>query len=101
VTSAQRASALPDVPTIAESGLSGFEAVGWMGVLAPAGTPKPVIDKLNRQIVDSLKAEDMTKMLVTQGFDMMTGTPEEFAAFIARDIPRWAEAVKTSGATAD
>jgi tripartite-type tricarboxylate transporter receptor subunit TctC len=99
VTSARRSQALPDVPTIAESGLSGFEAVGWMGVLAPAGTPKPVVDKLNRQIVDSLKAGDMTKMLVTQGFDMMTGTPEDFAAFIARDIPRWAEAVKTSGAT--
>ena len=99
VTSAKRANALPDVPTIAESGFSGFEAVGWMGLVAPAGTPKPVIDKLNRQIVESLKAEDMTKMLVTQGFDMMTGSPEDFAAFIARDIPRWAEAVKTSGAT--
>jgi tripartite-type tricarboxylate transporter receptor subunit TctC len=87
------------VPTIAESGLAGFEAAGWMGLLAPAGTPKAVIDKLNRQIVDSVKAESMSKMLVSQGFDVMTGSPDDFAAFIARDIPRWAEAVKISGAT--
>jgi len=99
VTSATRSKALPDVPTIAESGLAGFEAAGWMGLLAPAGTPKPVIDKLNRLVVDSVKADDMTKMLVGQGFDVMTGSPEDFAAFIARDLPRWAEAVKTSGAT--
>jgi tripartite-type tricarboxylate transporter receptor subunit TctC len=99
VTSATRSKALPDVPTIAESGLAGFEAAGWMGLLAPAGTPKAVIDKLNRQIVDSVKAESMSKMLVGQGFDVMTSSPEDFAAFIARDIPRWAEAVKISGAT--
>jgi tripartite-type tricarboxylate transporter receptor subunit TctC len=101
VTSATRSKALPDVPTIAESGLAGFEAAGWMGLLAPAGTPKAVIDKLNRQIVDSVKAESMSKMLVSQGFDVMTSSPEDFAAFIARDIPRWAEAVKISGATVD
>jgi tripartite-type tricarboxylate transporter receptor subunit TctC len=101
VTSAARSKVLPDVPTIAEAGVAGFEAVGWMGLLASAGTPKPVVDKLNRQIVDSLMGQDMTKMLVGQGFDMMTSTPEEFAAFIAEDIPRWAEAVKISGATAD
>jgi tripartite-type tricarboxylate transporter receptor subunit TctC len=98
VTSAMRTKVLPEVPTIAETGLAGFEAVGWMGLLAPAGTPKPVVDKLNRQIVDSVKAKDMVKMLVGQGFDVMTGTPEEFTAFIAKDIPKWAEAVKISGA---
>jgi tripartite-type tricarboxylate transporter receptor subunit TctC len=101
VTSAVRSKVLPDVPTLAETGLAGFEAVGWMGLLAPAGTPKPVIDKLNAQIVDSMKSQDMTKMLVGQGFDMMADTPEEFAAFIAKDLSRWAEAVKISGATAN
>jgi tripartite-type tricarboxylate transporter receptor subunit TctC len=101
VTSAIRSKTLPNVPTVAEAGIPDFEAAGWMGILAPAGTPKPVIDKLNRQIVDSLKSQDMTTMLVDQGFDMIAGTPEEFTAFIAKDIPRWAEAVKISGATAD
>jgi tripartite-type tricarboxylate transporter receptor subunit TctC len=101
VTSASRSKVLPDVPTIAEAGVAGFEAVGWMGLLASAGTPKPVIDKLNRQIVDSLKSQDMTTMLVGQGFDLRAGTPEEFSAFIAKDIPRWAEAVKVSGVRAD
>jgi tripartite-type tricarboxylate transporter receptor subunit TctC len=101
VTSASRSTVLPDVPTIAEAGVSGFEAVGWMGLLAPAGTPKPIIEKLNRQIVDSLKGHDMTTLMVGQGFELKADTPEEFRAFIAKDIPRWAEAVKISGATAD
>jgi len=101
VTSASRSKVLPDVPTIAEAGIPGFEAVGWMGLLASAGTPKPVVDKLNKQIVESLKSRDMTTMLVGQGFDLKAGTPEEFSAFIAADIPRWAEAVKISGASAD
>jgi len=101
VTSASRSKVLPDVPTIAEAGVAGFEAVGWMGLLASAGTPKPVVEKLNKQIVDSLKSQEMTTMLVRQGFDLEASKPEDFGAFIARDIPRWAEAVKISGATAD
>jgi len=101
VTSASRSTVLPDVPTIAETGVSDFEAVGWMGLLAPAGTPKPVIEKLNRQIVASLKGQDMTTLMVGQGFELKADTPEEFGAFIAKDIPRWAAAVKISGATVD
>lgn len=101
LTSSSRSRVLPNVPTIAEAGIPGFEAVGWMAVFAPGSTPKPIVDKLNRQIIDAIKSSDFNAMLVGQGFDLIADTPEEFAVFLHKDIARWAQAVKVSGATAD
>jgi tripartite-type tricarboxylate transporter receptor subunit TctC len=101
VMSAVREPTLPNVPTVAEQGFPGFEASGWMGMLAPAGTPKPIIDKLNKELVAALRSEEMSKFLANQGFSVIANSPEEFAAFLPKDLKRWADAVKYSGATAD
>jgi tripartite-type tricarboxylate transporter receptor subunit TctC len=99
--SGSREPALPNVPTVAESGVPGFEAAGWMGILAPAGTPKPIVDKLNKEIVAALQSKEIKDLLTAQGFDLVANSPAEFSAFLAKDYPRWVEAVKISGATAD
>jgi tripartite-type tricarboxylate transporter receptor subunit TctC len=101
VMSAVREPTLPNVPTVAEQGFPGFEASGWMGMLAPAGTPKPIIDKLNKELVAALRSEEMSKFLANQGFSVIANSPGEFAAFLPKDLKRWADAVKYSGATAD
>jgi tripartite-type tricarboxylate transporter receptor subunit TctC len=101
VTTAKRSAAVPDLPTVAESGLPGYEATAWFGVLAPAGTPRDIIDKLNALIVKSLRAPDMQQRLQADGAEAAGGTPEEFAAIIKRDIAKWAVVVKKSGARAD
>ena len=97
VTSATRTSALPDVPTLDEAGLTGFELVGWNGLIAPAGTPKPVIDKLNAEIVRILRLPDVTKLLKDQGVDVVANTPEQFASITRTDVAKWREIVKTTG----
>lgn len=101
VTSAKRSSALPDVPTIAEAGLPGYEATAWFGILAPAGTPKPVITKLNAEISAVLRDPAVTKWMDGQGFEVGGGTPADFAAHIGKETAKWARVVKESGATAD
>jgi len=101
VTTAKRAAAVPGLPTVAESGLPGYEATAWFGVLAPAGTPRDIIDRLNGVIVKSLRAAEMQQRLQADGAEAAGGTPEDFAAVIRRDIAKWAVVVKKSGARAE
>ena len=101
VTSPTRSSGLPEVPTIAEAGLPGFEVLGWNGLLAPAGTPKPVIDKLNTDIVRVLRTPEIVKRLQDQGVDVVGDTPDEFAAIIPADIAKWREIIVAAGIKLD
>jgi tripartite-type tricarboxylate transporter receptor subunit TctC len=101
VTSAKRVDDLPNVPTINESGYKGFDAVTWFGLLAPAGTPKDVIAKLNAEFNKALQNPELRKKLGDEGADPAGGTPEQFAALIKEDIPRWGKVVKESGAKVD
>ena len=101
VTSLKRAPALPDVPTISESGLPGFEASSWFGVLAPAGTPAPIVAKLNADVNKWLQSPEAREQLLAQGANAAGGTPEQFAAHIRAETEKWAKVVKASGAKAD
>jgi tripartite-type tricarboxylate transporter receptor subunit TctC len=101
VTSRERNPALPDTPTLIESGLRGFEVVGFYGVLAPAGTPRPVVDRLSNAFRTVLESADIRSRMVTQGADPAFLGSDEFARFLAGEMPRWAKAVKDSGAKLD
>ena len=101
VTSAKRSPALPDLPTIAEAGLPGYEASSWFGVLAPAGTPREIITRLNQTIVASLRTPAMNERLSSQGAEPVGNTPEQFASFIQAEIAKWAKVIKASGAKLD
>ncbi len=101
VTSANRVDDLPNVPTINESGYKGFDAVTWFGLLAPAGTPKDVIARLNAEFNKALQQPELRKKLGDEGADPAGGTPEQFAALIKDEIPRWGRIVKDSGAKID
>ena len=101
ITSATRSGVAPDVPTFAESGLGGYDLENWYGLLAPAGTPRDIIDKLNRETVKALQMPDVKERLNAQGFEIRVSTPEEFAAYIKTEIVKWAKIVKASGAKAD
>lgn len=101
VTSAHRSAALPDVPTIAESGIPGYEASSWFGVVAPAGTPKEIVAKINADIVRGLSAPDLKDRLSGQGAEPVGNTPEQFAAYIKTETAKWAKVVKESGAKVD
>ena len=101
VTSARRVDDLPDVPTINEAGYKGFDAVTWFGLLAPAGTPNDVVARLNAEFNKALKQPELAKRLGDEGADPAGGTPEQFAALIRDEIPRWGKIVKDSGAKVD
>ena len=101
VTSTTRSSAAPEIPTIAESGLPGFDAVSWFALFAPANTPKPIIDKWQTEVRRILKLPDVAKRLADAGLDTVGGTPEELAAYQKSEITKWAKVVKDSGAKAD
>jgi len=94
VSSAQRMSAIPDVPTIAESGLPGFETGSWQGVVAPAGTPREVVARLNAEIARIVGTPEMRENLGRQGAVVRTGSPDEFGGFIRTEMARWAKVVK-------
>jgi tripartite-type tricarboxylate transporter receptor subunit TctC len=97
MTSLERSPAAPDVPTIAEQGFPGFEGTAWYGVLAPAGTPPPVVNRLNADILKALKQPDVRERLGAVGFDIVGGTPEQFGAYIKTEIAKWAKVVKAAG----
>jgi tripartite-type tricarboxylate transporter receptor subunit TctC len=97
VTTAQRATALPDVPTISEAGLPGYEVSGWYGVIGPAGIPKPVVARINQEINNVLRVPEMQDHLSKEGAEPRTGTPEEYAAAMASDLQKWAKVVKAAG----
>lgn len=98
---AERSKAMPGVRTLSESVLPGFDVTSWFGVVAPAGTPAPIVAKLNAVIDAALEQADVKEALMRQGAEVATGTSEGFAAFIRSEIPRWAEVVKASGARID
>jgi tripartite-type tricarboxylate transporter receptor subunit TctC len=95
-----RSKVLPDVPTIEEAGVPGFEAVIWLGIVAPAGTPKPIVDKLNAAINQTIARPEIVTAWERQGANPMTMTPTEFDAFVRKDIEKWAQVAKFSGAIA-
>jgi tripartite-type tricarboxylate transporter receptor subunit TctC len=97
VTSTTRSSLLPDVPTIAESGIAGFDASLYYGLAAPAGTPRPIIDKLNKALRDALASDEVKRQLGNDGTDITPGTPEDYADAIDKDEKKWAQLVKASG----
>lgn len=101
VTSARRVPQLPNVPTVAETGYKGFEALGWAGLLAPRGTPAEIVATLNRETVAQLKNEEFARYLRDRGSEPMPTTPEEFGRFVQSEIAKWSVAVKRSGATAE
>ena len=101
VTSRERSAALPDTPTLIEAGLKDFDVVGFYGFLAPAGTPKPVLDKLAAAFKGALDTPDIRTRMVAQGADPAYLGPEGFTKFLAAEMPRWAKAVKDSGARLD
>lgn len=101
VTSAERSKALPDVPTIREAGIANFEAGYWSGLLAPPGTPKPIIDKLSAAVIDILKQSDVKAELERQGAPAVGDTPSEFAGKISAEIKSWTEVIKASNIKLD
>ena len=101
VTSPKRSPLLPAIPTMIESGLPELSLTLWMGMLAPAGTPTPVLDKLNSEINQSLRSAELAASMSELGFEPKIGTPQEFARFIADESPRWSAMVKASGAKVD
>jgi tripartite-type tricarboxylate transporter receptor subunit TctC len=101
VTSAGRSKLLPDVPTIAESGLPGFEAALRYGLVAPAGTPRPIVDRLNKELRAALGSDEVLKRLDHEGADPLPSTPEEYGADLDREETMWSQIVKASGAKAE
>ena len=97
VTTAQRATALPDVPTIAEGGMPGYEVSGWYGVVGPAGLPPTVVARLNKEINAMLLAPETRKQMANEGAEPRTGTPEAFGETMAKDLQKWAKVVAAAG----
>ncbi|MBS0337037.1 MAG: tripartite tricarboxylate transporter substrate binding protein [Proteobacteria bacterium] len=101
VTSLKRNALAPDVPTMDEAGVPGYEATAWFGVVAPAGTPKPAIDRLNAEFVKALRDPQNAQRLESQGLAISGDTPEQFGAYIAAESQKWRKVVVASGARAD
>jgi tripartite-type tricarboxylate transporter receptor subunit TctC len=101
VTGPKRIVALPDLPTVAEAGVPGYEATLWFGVLAPAGVPMPIVNRLHAVLTRALQSQDMKDRLTAEGAEPIGNTPQEFQAFIASEIERWAVVVKASGMKAE
>jgi len=101
VTSSERSSTVPDMPTVSESGVKGYESIAWYGVVGPAGMPKDIVATLNREMRKALDTTEIKARLFTMGSGTVHGTPEQFGAFIRAEIGKWAKVVKASGATVD
>lgn len=101
ITADRRSPLLPDLPTMQELGYNGYDVIPWFGIAAPAGTPRPIIEKLHAEFVKALRHPDIVKRLAEVGVDVVANTPEEFAAMIKSETARWGEVVKASGARVD
>jgi tripartite-type tricarboxylate transporter receptor subunit TctC len=101
VTMTTRSPLTPELPTVAEAGLKGFEVKSWNGVVVPTGTPKEIIARLNGEIVRILRQPDLREKFLVQGVELVPTTPEEFGAFIKQDIAKWAKVIQLSGARAE
>ncbi|KLR57022.1 tripartite tricarboxylate transporter substrate binding protein [Diaphorobacter sp. J5-51] len=101
VTSSQRSPSAPAIPTVAESGLPGYEAIAWNGVLAPAGTPKEVVDRLNAELKKALDNPEVKQRFEAQGFAAAWNTPAAYAGFLQAEVDKWGKVVKASGAKID
>jgi hypothetical protein len=101
VTTGKRSSVLPDIPTIAESGLPGFEANNWYGVVVPAKTPQSIVARLNTELVKVLNSPGLRETYANQGIEAIPGTPAEFTAYIRSEIAKWGKIVKAAGIKAD
>ena len=101
VTTTKRAPALPDVPTLIESGVPGYEAVLWHGLIGPKGMPKDIVARINSEVNKSLKLKETGESLKSDGVDAAGGTPEQFAATIKKDIADWAKVVQEGKITAE
>jgi tripartite-type tricarboxylate transporter receptor subunit TctC len=98
VTSARRSTALPEAPTFAESGLSGYESIGWFGIVAPAGTPAAIVNRFNAELQSALNDPEIRRRIIASGAEPMPGTPAEFRGMIESEILKWAKVIKVSGA---
>jgi len=101
VSSARRSKALPDLPTVAEAGVPGYDSGVWYALLAPRATPRPVVERLNREVVAVMKSADMNERLSALAVEVLASTPQELGAYIKSEIVKWADVVKRSGATID
>jgi len=101
VTTIKRSQLVPDMPTISEAGLKGFDANNWYGIMVPAGTPRPIINRLNKETARILNMPDIKKLLFNQGLDVAPGSPEQFGAYIKAERAKWAKVIKASGAKAN
>ena len=101
VSTTKRVSSMPNVPTVAESGVPGYDLRSWYGLLAPAATPKPVITRLHAEAVKALRAPDVVEKLSGQGAEPVASTPEEFTAFIRSETDKWANLVKAANMRTD
>jgi tripartite-type tricarboxylate transporter receptor subunit TctC len=97
VTKSERLVLLPEVPTIAEAGLPGFESIGWNGILAPAATSRTIVDRLNREVIAALRTPEVLAQLTAQAIEPVGNTPEEFAKIIRADVAKWANVLKRAG----
>jgi tripartite-type tricarboxylate transporter receptor subunit TctC len=97
VTTDKRSGSMPELPTIAEQGLAGYDANTWGGILAPAGTPKAIVAKLNAEINKALSAEDVRTKLTANGIEIQGGTPERFAEYIKAEVDKWGKVTKEAG----
>ena len=101
VTSAKRLAALPDIPTVSESGLPGYEYWSWMGICAPASTPKEIVSRLNSEIAKILKTQEAHDWFALQGGEETMETAEEFSAFIKTEYARWGKTIRDAGIKAE
>jgi tripartite-type tricarboxylate transporter receptor subunit TctC len=97
VTSARRVATAPDIPSIAEAGVPGYESLQWYGLMAPAGTPKEIIARLNREAVAALRTPEIAARLASDGAEVVAGTPEDFGAWIRNETEKWARVAKAAG----
>ncbi len=101
VTTARRSVVLPELPTVAEAGLPGFEADNWYGIVTTMKTPRPIIDRLNAELVRALESPDVKQLLLTQGLEVRTSTPQEFGSYMRSEFDKWAKVIKTAGIVAN